>query len=75
MITSRDLINQCKVYKMIELITLLKIINQVKVTDSYDRLDKFYCKFSKDIDNKDFKNMGHVKVNSIVKNMRRNYRV
>lgn len=67
MITSRDLINQCKVYKMIELITLLKIINQVKVTDSYDRLDKFYCKFSKDIDNKDFKNMGHVKVNSIVK--------
>lgn len=66
MITSMDLINQCKVYKMIELITLLKIINQVKVTDSYDRLDKFYFKFSKDIDSKDFKNMGHVKVNSIV---------
>ncbi len=67
MITSMDLINQCKVYKMIELITLLKIINQVKVTDSYDRLDNFYFKFNKDIDNKDFKNMGHVKVNSIVK--------
>ena len=52
---------------MIEIITLLKIINQVKVTYSYDRLDNFYFKFNKDIDNKDFKNMGHVKVNSIVK--------
>lgn len=52
---------------MIELITSLKIINQVKVTDSYDRLDNFYFKFNKDIDNKDFKNMGHVKVKSIVK--------
>ena len=67
MITSMDLINHCKVYKIIEIITLLKIINQVKVTDSYDRLDNFYFKFNKDIDNKDFKNMGHVKVNSIVK--------
>lgn len=47
MITSMDLINQCKVYKMIELITLLKIINQVKVTDSYDRLDNFYFKFNR----------------------------
>lgn len=52
---------------MIEIITLVKIINQVKVTYSYDRLDNFYFKFNKDIDNKDFKNMGHVKVNSIVK--------
>lgn len=52
---------------MIELITLLKIINQVNVTNSYDRLDNFYFKFNKDIDNKDFKSMGHVKVNSIVK--------
>lgn len=39
----------------------------MKVIDSYDILDKFYFKFSKDINNKDFKNMGHEKVNTIVK--------